>query len=69
MVAELIIAVALGWYSHSYLVSPAPNPLIEAECVELQPPSDDSFVETTMALKTCVSTYKRCQQASLVKEK
>ena len=43
------------------------EPLITTNCIDLQPPTDDSFGSTTVSLIEAVAANKRCKAACLVK--
>ena len=66
---ELTIAVVafLGgyWTGHETpTVSCQDAPLITANCVEIQPPVDDSFGATTASYVELISTYRKCSAAA-----
>jgi len=64
----ILIGALLGWFGHEQVPSsPQPNPLVEAECLDIPPPTDPSFGATTQSMLTCVGTYKRCRAACGVK--
>lgn len=63
MIEYILIGALLGWFGHSYF--PEPNPLAISQCVEIQPPVDNTFGSTTQSLLDCVGTYKKCQKACL----
>ena len=54
-----------GWYvGHEHpTVSCKNEPLITANCVEIQPPSDDSFGATTTSYIELIGTYRKCKAA------
>lgn len=68
MTAYLLLGALLGWFGNDALTnSPSctANPLIEASCPDLIPPSDPSFGATTYSLTTAVRTYKECRRACM----
>ena len=67
MIEYLFIGVLVGWFGHGIIVTVEPNPLVKAECVEIQPPQDNTFGSTTTALIQCVGTYKKCKSAATAK--
>ena len=65
MIEYVIIGALLGWFGHAQFTSLEPSPLAVSQCVEIQPPVDNTFGSTTSALLECVGTYRRCQTACL----
>lgn len=67
MIEGIVLGILIGWFGHGQIVTVKPNPLVETECVEIQPPQDNTFGSTTESLLSCVGTYKRCQTAAKAK--
>ena len=63
MIEYILIGVLLGWFGHGEVITPKPSPIAVAECVEIQPPQDDTFGSTTSSLVQCVGTYRKCKTA------
>ena len=66
---ELLLVAALSGYAGYNLGQPGeppkcePNPLVRAQCTEMQAPVDNSFGATTFSLITLVGQYKKCRAA------
>jgi len=67
MIEGILIGVLIGWFGHGQIVTVNPNPLVETECVDIQPPQDKTFGATTEALISGVGTYQKCSAASKAK--
>ena len=64
-IAVLVATFAVGfWTGHQNpTVSCLDQPLITSTCVELTPPSDESFGATSTSLIEAVTTYRKCKAA------
>jgi hypothetical protein len=62
-----LIVFAAGTYTgyDNRTVSCRNDPLITTNCIDLQPPADDSFGATTVSLIEAVGANKRCKAACL----
>ena len=66
---EIILALALTFGAGFYVGHENPTvsclnaPLIETNCIELQPPTDPSFGATTSKLIEVVGQYRKCKAA------
>ena len=69
MILEIILVLAVtfggGWYvgHENPTVSCIDESLVTANCVELQPPVDDSFGAMTSSYIDHIGIYKRCKAA------
>lgn len=66
---EAIVALCLtfggGWYvgHENVSVSCLDEPLVAANCVDIQPPNDPSFGATTSSYVNLVGQYRKCKAA------
>ena len=66
---EIIVALALSfgggyWYGHETpTVSCLNADQVVQSCIDIQPPKDLTFGETTDALMSAVKQYRKCQSA------
>jgi len=72
---EAIVALTLAfgggfWLGHeSPTISCRDEPLITANCVEVPPPSDNSFGATAYTMRKLHDQYKECRNAINTKPK
>ena len=64
-IVVLVLTFGSGWFvgHQNPTVSCLNQPLITANCVELTPPTDDSFGAMTSSYIDHIGTYRKCKAA------